>query len=131
MEAPEIGFLGSLILTIALLLGAAIAGRSQRIRVHIVFVALSLAGLGTAVYFAIRTGELYDLESAGLITPIHLNIARITSLLYLWPLVTGPLAWGGRIDRRMHRIGAWLVLVMTLVATVTGVAMLWSAERLV
>lgn len=131
MAGPEIGFLASLLGTVVMLLCAAVAGRRRRIGVHVSFVAGAVLGLGTAVYFALKTGELYDLESAGMITPIHLTIARVTTLLYLWPLVTGPLVWAGRISPRLHRAGAWTVLALTLAATATGVAMLWSAERLV
>ena len=131
MEGPEIGFLASLLATVAFLLLAAVAGRRRRIRVHVSFVACAVLGLGTAVYFALKTGELYALDSAGAITPIHLPLARVTTLFYLWPLITGPLAWKRRSSPRIHRAGAWTVLALTLAATGTGIAMLLSAERLV
>lgn len=131
MQGPEIGFVTALLLTVAFLVGVIVTGKTRRMRAHVAFVTLAVCGLGVAVYFALRTGELYDLEAAGRITPIHLNLARTTTFLYLWPLVTGPLVWSGRLGPRIHRTGAWLVIALTLASTVTGVWMLLGAERLV
>ena len=100
------------------------------IRAHVRFVLLAVTGLAVAIVFALRVGELYDLEAAGRITPIHLGLARFTTFLYLWPLTTGPLAHFGKVPRSVHRLGAWLALLSTLAATVTGVMMLLGAERL-
>jgi hypothetical protein len=130
MAGAEIGFLASLLTTVALLIAAAIAGRRKRIAGHVAFVASAVASLGVAIYFALETGELYDLESAGIITPIHLNLARITTGFYLLPLATGPLAHTNRIDRRIHRALAWTAIALTVAATVTGVAMIANATRL-
>ncbi|MEE2940735.1 MAG: hypothetical protein VX460_10155 [Planctomycetota bacterium] len=127
---PEAGFLTALLATVGFLLGAAITGRRRRIGAHVRFVLAAVAGLGVAIWFALALGELYDLEAAGDITPIHLGLARITTAVYLWPLLTGPLAYKGRIPARVHRAGAWLALLMTVAATVTGVMMLLGAERL-
>lgn len=129
MAGPEIGFLAALLTTVALLVGAAVTGRLKLYRRHVTFVALAVASLGVAIYFAIKTGPLYDLPAAGLITPVHLTIAKITTVLYLWPLITGPLAYRGTVSRRVHRVGAWGALAMTVVATVTGVWMLAKAPR--
>lgn len=126
----EVGFLTALLVTVGFLVGALVTGRRRRIRAHVRFVACAVLTLGVAIYFALETGKLYDLEAAGRITPIHLGLARITTALYLWPLVTGPLAHRDRIPRGVHRVGAWLALLMTLAATVTGVMMLMGAERL-
>ncbi|MEM9799744.1 MAG: hypothetical protein AAGA20_05410 [Planctomycetota bacterium] len=127
---PEAGFLTALLTTVALLVGAAVMGRSRRIRAHVAFVVCAVASLAVAIACALRLGQLYDLEAAGVITPIHLTIARITTLIYLWPLVTGPLAARGRVPKRVHHAGAYLALGMTLLATATGVLMLLGAERL-
>lgn len=130
MAGPEIGFLVALLTTVALLVGAAITGRLRRMGQHVTFVGLAVASLGAAIYFAVKTGPLYDLEAAGWITPVHLTIAKVTTALYLWPLITGPLAYKGRVPRRVHRAGAWCALGMTVVATVTGVWMLAEAPRI-
>lgn len=127
---PEAGFLAALLATVGFLVGAAITGRRRRIGAHVRFVLAAVAGLGVAIWFALALGELYDLEAAGDITPIHLGLARITTAVYLWPLITGPLAHKGRIPAGVHRTGAWLALVLTVAATVTGVMMLLGAERL-
>lgn len=129
--SPEYGFLGALLVTVALLTGAAFTGRARKIRAHVSFVLAAVSSLAVAIFFALEVGELYDLEKAGRITPIHLTLARITTVAYLWPLLTGPLAARGKIRPRIHRAGAWLALVLTLAATVTGVMMLAGAERLV
>lgn len=127
---PEIGFLASLATTVAFLVGAAVTGRRRMIRHHVAFVACAVLFLGAAIFFALRVGELYDLEAAGRITPIHLGLARFTTFVYLWPLTTGPLAYAGKVPRGIHRAGAWFALVLTVAATVTGVMMLLGAERL-
>ncbi|MEC7231970.1 MAG: hypothetical protein VXZ39_14495 [Planctomycetota bacterium] len=127
---PEAGFLAALLTTVGFLIGAAITGRRRRIGAHARFVLAAVASLGVAIWFALALGELYDLEAAGDITPIHLGLARATTAVYLWPLLTGPLAYKGLIPSGVHRTGAWLALVMTVAATVTGVMMLLGAERL-
>ena len=75
-------------------------------------------------------GEIYDLEAAGRITPIHLGLARLTTAAYLWPLITGPLAARGKVSRKAHHVGAYVALGLTVAATVTGVMMLMGAEPL-
>ena len=128
--SPVYGFLGALLVTVGLLTGAAVTGRARKIRAHVGFVSGAVLGLAVAIYFAIQTGKLYDLEKAGVITPIHLTLARVTTASYLWPLLTGPFAARGKINPKLHRAGAWLALLLTLAATVTGVMMLAGAERL-
>ncbi len=118
-------------MTVGLLVGAAFTGRARKIRAHVSFVVAAVSSLGIAIYFALQVGELYDLEKAGRITPIHLNLARITTAFYLWPILTGPLVARGVIRPRIHRAGAWIALILTLAATVTGVMMLAGAERIV
>lgn len=130
MAGAEIGFMAALLQTVLLLIAAAIAGRKRKIRGHVVLVACAVASLGVAIYFALQTGKLYDLEAAGAITPIHLGLARITTAFYLAPLITGPLAYRGKIDRRIHRALAWTAIVLTLAATGTGIAMIAGATRL-
>ena len=127
--SPVYGFVGALLATVALLVGVALTGRMRKIRAHIGFVVCAVTSLGVAIYFAIRVGEVYDVEAAGRITPIHLTLARITTAAYLWPLLTGPLAARGKVRPIVHRSGAWAALVLTVAATVTGIMMLAGAER--
>ena len=126
----EAGFLTALLTTVAFLAAAAVMGRKRRSRAHVAMVACAVTSLAVTIVFALRVGELYDLEAAGVITPIHLNLARVTTLVYLCPLATGPLAARGKVSPRVHHVGAYLALGMTLAATVTGVLMLLGAERL-
>ena len=99
-------------------------------RLHVPLVLSAVATLGVAIWFALRVGTLYDLDSAGRITPIHLGLAKVTTLLYIWPLSTGLLAYRGWIPRWIHRAGAWTALILTVAATITGIWMLSAAERL-
>ena len=128
--SPEASFLGLLGATIAFLSLAAWNGRRRRIPLHLVFVACSLASLATSIVFALRVGELYDLAAAGLITPVHLTLARIATLSYLGPLVTGPLVLGRRLRGPVHHRFAWLAFGLTVAATITGAWMLLAAPRL-
>ncbi len=128
---PEIGFFSSLAVTVVLLAGVVVTGKTRRLAVHVRFVAAALLGLVASVYFAIKMGELFDLEKAGVITPIHSGLAKVTSVASLWPPVTGPMAVRGKASLRIHRTGAWFALFMTVVATDTGLMMLYGAERLV
>jgi len=127
---PVAGFIAALLVTVGFLVGAALTGRFRRIRAHVLMVVGSLASLSVAIYYALSVGEVYDLEAAGVITPIHLGLARLTTAAYLWPLITGPLAARGKVPRRVHHIGAYVALGLTVAATVTGVMMLMGAEPL-
>ncbi|MDG1049619.1 MAG: hypothetical protein P8M11_05620 [Planctomycetota bacterium] len=124
---PVAGFVVALLVTVAFLVGAMVTGRLRRIRAHVLMVLGSVGSLGVAIYFALSVGEVYDLEAAGVITPIHLGLARITTVAYLWPLLTGPLAARGKVPSRAHHVGAYVALGLTVAATVTGVMMLMGA----
>ena len=128
--SPEYGFLGALLGTVAMLVGATITGRKRKIPVHIAFVTAAVTGLGIAIFFALKVGDIYDLEKAGMITPIHLALARVTTATYLWPLVTGPLVLRGKVRPRIHHFGAYMALFLTLASTITGMMMLYGAERI-
>ncbi len=129
--SPEASFLSLLGATIAFLSLAAWNGRKRRIPLHLVFVACSLVSLGAAIVFALRVGERYDLAAAGLITPVHLTLARIATASYLGPLITGPLVLAGRLPGRAHHRLAWLAFGLTVAATITGAWMLLAAPRIV
>lgn len=127
---PEIGFIGLLGFTVACLACAAWTGRRRRIRPHLIAVLGAVLGLVGAIAFALRVGERYDLATAGVITPVHLTLARIATAAYLGPLITGPLVLAGRLRGRWHHRLAWTAIVLTVAATVTGAWMLLAAERL-
>jgi hypothetical protein len=128
--SPEAAFLTLLGATVALLSLAAWNGRKRRIPLHLVFVACSLGCLAAAIVFALRVGERYDLAAAGMITPVHLTLARVATASYLGPLVTGPLVLRGRLRGRVHHRFAWLAFGLTVAATITGAWMLLAAPRI-
>jgi len=124
------GFLVFLAITLALLGGVVHTGfRAQR-RKHLPLVAGAVVALGVTIYYAERLGELYDLEAAGMIYPIHLFLAKSTTLSYLLPLIFGPLTIRDRKWLKVHRRIAFLVLFLTVVTAATGTVMVFMAERL-
>ena len=76
--SPTLGFILFLAVTLALLGGVVVTGLQARRATHVKFVIAAVASLGVTIYFAERLGELYDLASAGRITPIHLFLAKTT-----------------------------------------------------
>ena len=124
------GFLSLLALTVALLGAVTWTGFTARLGLHLALVAATFASLAGAIFFALRLGELYDLESAGAITPIHLTLAKVATAAYLLPLVTGVQTLLDRSRRRRHKLAAFVALGLTLASTVTGAWMLLAAERL-
>jgi hypothetical protein len=128
--SPERGFVGFLLLTVALLLVVVATGRRGRRRAHLATVVLTLASLGTTIAFAEAMGDHYDLAGAGWITPVHLWIAKGTTLAYLLPITTGILTWRDLRWRKRHQVCAYLVLALTALTAVTGTWMLLASERL-
>ncbi|HEX6884015.1 MAG TPA: hypothetical protein VF530_11590 [Planctomycetota bacterium] len=126
----ETGFVLFLALTVTLLGVVVWTGLGARRRVHLTCVALTVAALGTTIYFAEKMGRHYDLEAAGAITPVHLALAKLTTLLYLAPLVTGVLTLRDPRWRPRHRVAAFVVLALTVATAVTGTWMILAAERL-
>ena len=126
----ERGFALFLALTLSLLAAVVWTGLRARRRVHIPCVAATLAALGITIYFAEQMGAHYDLAGAGLITPVHLWLAKLTTLAYLAPLTTGALTIRNATWRPRHRVCAFVVLGMTVVTAITGTWMLLAAERL-
>jgi len=127
---PERGFVAFLALTLVLLTAVVWTGLRARRRVHLPCVAATLATLGATIWYAEQMGDLYDLASAGLITPVHLWLAKSTTLLYLAPLVTGILTIRDARWRPRHRVAAFTVLALTVATAVTGTWMLLASERL-
>ena len=126
----EVRFFSALLLTVGFLGGAAITGFTRRRALHLTFVGLSVAGLAAAIVFALKLGEVYDLDAAGWITPVHLTLAKVATVLYLWPAVTGVLTLRDDKWRPAHRKAALSVFALTVLATVTGAWMLLAAERI-
>lgn len=126
--SPAAGFLVFLSVTLVLLASAVWTGFAHRRRAHLALVVSAVAALGITIYFAERLGGLYDLESAGAITPIHLFLAKLTTLAYLLPIASGIRLWFRPGGRGLHRTLAFLVLGMTALTAATGTAMVLLAE---
>ena len=126
----ERGFVLFLALTLVLLAAVVWSGLRARRRLHLPCVAATLAALGTTIYYAERMGAHYDLAAAGLITPVHLWLAKLTTLAYLAPLTTGALTIRSATWRPRHRRCALVVLALTVATAITGTWMLLAAERL-
>jgi len=126
---PGTGFVVFLAATLALLGLVVLTGfRAQRKR-HIALVVLAVAALGVTIRFAVLLGKLFDLPAAGVITPIHLGLAKVTSLCYLLPVATGIRTIFDARAKRWHKRAAFLVLGMTVATAITGTLMLWLAPR--
>lgn len=121
------GFLVSLGATLACLCVAVLTGRAARRRLHVLSVAGAVACLATTIWYALAVGEIYDLATAGTITPVHLWLARVTTACYLLPVATGIATVWKPVRRRVHGRLAYFVLAMTVVTAVTGTIMLLLA----
>jgi hypothetical protein len=128
--SPVVGFPAFLVLTVALLGGVVASGLRRRMRLHLFLVASALSSLGVTIFYAEQLGELYDLASAGRITPVHLTLAKLTTVAYLLPIVTGAMTLRDRRRRPLHFKAAMAVLALTLLTTATGLWMILAAERL-
>ena len=127
---PGPGFVLFLLVTLALLGAAVWTGFAHRRRTHLAFVLCAVASLGVTIFYAEQLGELYDLDSAGAITPTHLFLAKLTTVAYLLPIASGIRLWFRPGSRRVHRALAFLVLGLTVVTAGTGTAMILMADPL-
>jgi hypothetical protein len=125
---PTVGFVVFLALTLAGLGCAVATGLKARRRLHITAVAASVACLAATIYYAKELGQQFDLESAGVITPIHLTMAKVTTALYLLPIATGITTIYRPAARRWHRRVAFLVLGLTVLTAITGTTMILMAK---
>jgi len=124
---PTAGFLASLALTLVCLGGAVLTGLKARRKPHFCFVGGAVLLLVSTIYFALELGELYDLESAGIVTPIHMTMARINTAAYALPLVTGLRTLKNPQGRKLHGRMAWCVLAFTVLTSATGgLMLLWA-----
>lgn len=124
---PTIGFLAFLGITVFFLVLTVITGLSAMRKWHLTCVACSVLGLAMAVRYAYDLGSIYDLEAAGWITPFHLWLAKITTLLYLLPVISGVRTIFVPSTRRLHRSVAYLVLALTALSAITGAWMLMAS----
>ena len=104
-------FAASVVLTVLFLVLVVVTGLKGRRRTHVSLVVVAFGLLASSIYYAERMGALYDLESAGVITPIHLTLAKITVIAFLFPVVTGVRTWRNPAVKSLHRRVAILALV--------------------
>ena len=128
---PLAGFAAFLLLTLAFLGAAVATGKRELRRWHVASATCAVLCLAATIAWALQLGKLYDLESAGPITPIHHALARVTTAAYLLPLATGLWTIRDAKRRKLHRIAAYSVLAMTVVTAITGTIMLALSEPIV
>lgn len=127
---PMVGFCIAVAATVAFLVAVVVTGVRGKIVMHLPCVAATLASLVVAIVFAVKLGKLYDLPAAGIVTPIHLTVAKIATVSYIGPIVTGIRTLRSREHRRAHLVAALIVLALTAAASITGTLMLMWAPRL-
>jgi hypothetical protein len=127
---PALGFAVALGVTLVLLGFTVATGLRARRRWHIPLAVLSVASLVVTIVFAKELGKHYDFESAGLVSPIHHVMARVTAGAYLLPITTGLWTIFRPVARRWHRRVAFLVLALTVLTAITGTMMILLAERI-
>ena len=127
---PDVGFPSFLVLTVLLLAGVVGTGMRARLKPHLILVTCAVASLGATIYFAERLGELYDLEAAGWVTPVHLTVAKVTTVAYLLPIITGVMTLRDRRHKPVHYKSALLVLTLTMLTALLGIWMLLASERI-
>lgn len=127
--SPTTGFVVFLALTLALLAMAVQAGRRARRRRHITLVGCAFAALGATIWYALALGKIYDIRTAGIITPIHLTLAKVTTAAYVLPVVAGIRTLKRPAMRPVHKKLAYLVLAMTVLSAITGTVMILRSDR--
>jgi len=127
---PAQGFTLFFLFTLVALGAAAYTGRLALRKAHITLVATTALLLAVTIYYAKMLGEVYDLEAAGWITPVHLTIAKVATVGLVLPIVTGLMTIRNPERFPWHQRLAWLVILIILVAAVTGTWMILAAEPL-
>jgi hypothetical protein len=127
---PAVGFVTFLLVTLAFLGGAVVTGLKANRKVHLPCVALAVLSLVVTIYYAEQLGDLYDLKAAGFMTPLHLALAKITTLAYLAPVITGVRTLRNPASRKFHGRVAFFVLFMTVLTAITGTSMLLMSNPL-
>ena len=99
----------------------------KRRKLHIGLVGSSVALLAWTILAALDLGELYDLESAGTIYPVHMALAQLATFSLLLPVVTGLITLRTGKSHRYHRMGAVASFALILLAAITGIWMINAA----
>jgi hypothetical protein len=130
LVSPLPGFVTSFALTLALLALVVTTGLRAKRALHLTSVGLTLCALALTVYFAYALGDLYDLERAGWITPVHLTLARINTAALLIVAASGIATLLRPSRRLLHRKLALATVALTVITAITGFWMLWLSPRL-
>jgi hypothetical protein len=125
-----IGFVTAVAVTVLFLVVVVVTGLRGRISLHIPCVLATLVSLSLSIALAIRLEPYYDLKAAGVITPIHLAVAKLAAASYVLPIITGIRTLRSREHRRAHFWCAMLVLALTATASITGTLMLLWAPKI-
>ncbi len=128
--SPIAGFLTFLLLTLAGLGAVFWTGLRRKRKQHIPLVFMTIAFLGLAIFYAERLGEGLDLEKAGWIYPVHLVLAKVTTVAYLAPVLSGFAVLRNPARRGLHGKLAWAVLLLTVLTAGTGAWMVWASPVL-
>lgn len=123
----QTAFALSLVCTLALVAVALFTGKTGRRRAHVAFVVVAVVSLVITILCAERLGRAYDLKAAGTITPVHLTIAKLATLAFLGPVLTGARLWRHPAARVWHRRAILLALGLTVLAIGTGTWMILAA----
>lgn len=125
---PTLAFAAAFLVTLALLAVVAWSGVRAKRRVHVPAVGLTVASLGVTIFYAYRLGQALDLKSAGVITPIHLTLARIATLAIVVTIGIGLRSLFAPKTLKLHKRAAWISLSLVVLAAVTGVVMVSLAD---
>ncbi len=125
---PTLAFASAFLVTLLLLGVVAWSGMRAKRRVHIPAVGVTVASLGVTIYYAYQLGKTIDLASAGLITPIHLFLARLATLAIVVTAGFGLRTLFVPSTIRAHKRVAWFTLGLVVLAAITGVVMVSLAE---
>ena len=126
---PGVGFVVFLFVTLCFLGAVVVTGLTARRKLHLRLVVGAFISLAIAIYYAERLGESYDVDSAGMITPIHLTLAKVTVFAYLLPVLSGWRTIKNAANRPLHGKIAYTVLALTVLTAATGVLMILLADK--
>ncbi len=125
---PTLAFALAFLVTLVLLAVVAWSGMRAKRRVHIPAVAMTYVSLAVTIYYAYGLGRILDLHSAGIITPIHLFLARAATVAIVLASLIGLRTAFHPQTRGLHKRAAWLALSIVVLAAVTGVVMVCLAD---
>jgi len=125
------GFAAFLVLTVVCLALVVLTGMKHKRKPHYILVGCAVALLGITVYYAEKLGHDYDLSTAGMITPIHLALAKFTVVAYLLPVISGFMTIRDARHKKVHFKIAMFILFMTGITFATGLMMVMASEPIV